>query len=83
MSILHNPLSKSSMSQRSSNVVMNTFASAIMKIITLLCSLIIVPITIDYLTPEYYGIWIAMTSILYWFLFFYVGLGNCIRNYLA
>ena len=83
MSILHNPLSKSSMSQRSSNVVMNTFASAIMKIITLLCSLIIVPITIDYLTPEYYGIWIAMTSILYWFVFFDVGLGNGMRNYLA
>lgn len=68
---------------RTANVVRNTLASAVMKVSTLLCSLLIVPITINYLNAENYGIWMAMSSILYWFAFFDVGLGNGMRNYLA
>ena len=69
--------------QRSFNIAVNTIASALMKIVSLVCSLIIVPISIDYLTPEKYGIWIAMTSILFWISFFDIGLGNGMRNYMA
>lgn len=69
--------------QRTANVIRNTIMSAAMKIASLACSLAIVPITIDYLNAENYGIWMAMTSILYWFAFFDVGLGNGMRNYLA
>lgn len=68
---------------RTANVIRNTVLSAVMKIASLACSLVMVPITIDYLNPENYGIWMAMTSILYWFAFFDVGLGNGMRNYLA
>lgn len=68
---------------RSRMVLINTFASGAMKICSLLCSLIIVPLTIDYLNPENYGLWMAITSILYWFTFMDVGLGNGMRNYLA
>ena len=69
--------------KRSANVVRNSFISGILKIATLACSLLMVPITIDYLNQENYGIWMAMTSILYWFVFLDVGLGNGLRNYLA
>lgn len=68
---------------RTKNVVKNTAATAMMKVGTFACSLIMVPITLDYLDNENYGIWMAMTSILYWFAFFDVGLGNGMRNYLA
>lgn len=69
--------------KRSANVVRNSLVSGILKISTLVCSLLMVPITIDYLNQENYGIWMAMTSILYWFVFLDVGLGNGLRNYLA
>jgi len=69
--------------QRSRTVLMNTIASGAMKGCSLLCSLIMVPLTISYLNPENYGIWMAMTSVLYWFVFMDVGLGNGMRNYLA
>lgn len=68
---------------RTMNVVRNTFFSGLMKACSLLCSLIVVPITINYLNTENYGIWMAMTSIIYWFAFFDIGLGNGMRNYLA
>jgi len=55
---------------RTLNVVRNTFFSGLMKACSLLCSLIVVPITINYLNTENYGIWMAMTSIIYWFAFF-------------
>lgn len=69
--------------QRTHNVIVNTMASGVMKIASLVCSLIIVPMTISYLNAENYGIWMAMTSILYWFAFMDIGLGNGMRNYLA
>lgn len=69
--------------QRTTNVVKNVVMSAGMKVVSLLCSLLVVPLTIDYLNAENYGIWMAITSILYWFAFMDVGLGNGMRNYLA
>ena len=65
------------------NVIINIMMSGIMKAATLACSFVMVPITIDYLNTENYGIWMAMTSILYWFAFFDVGLANGMRNYLS
>ncbi len=76
-------LRMSEIDSRTKNVVKNSAATALMKAGVLACSLIMVPITLDYLNPENYGIWMAMTSVLYWFAFFDVGLGNGMRNYLA
>lgn len=61
----------------------NIVLSAVLKAIGLSCSLLLVPVTIDYLNSEVYGVWMAMSSILYWFAFFDIGLGNGMRNYLA
>ena len=73
----------STLDKRSAIVIKNSMATALMKVAVLLCSLIMVPITLNYLNAENYGIWMAMTSILYWFAFFDVGLGNGMRNYLS
>lgn len=73
----------STLDKRSAIVIKNSMATALMKVAILLCSLIMVPITLNYLNAENYGIWMAMTSILYWFAFFDVGLGNGMRNYLS
>jgi putative LPS biosynthesis related polysaccharide transporter/flippase len=61
----------------------NIFFSFLFKIINILCSLVVVPLTLEYLTGEVYGIWLALSSILMWFSFFDVGLGNGLRNYLT
>lgn len=61
----------------------NILFSGFLKIVGLLTSLVIVPITINYLNNEIYGIWMTITSILYWITTFDIGLGNGMRNYLA
>lgn len=61
----------------------NILFSALLKVLGLSTSLLIVPVTLHYLDNERYGIWLTMTSILYWFTFFDIGLGNGMRNYLT
>lgn len=51
--------------------------------ISILIGLLYVPLLLDYLTQEKYGIWITLTSILGWFSFFDIGLGNGLRNKLT
>jgi len=43
----------------------------------------IVPITINYLDTNNYGIWLTISSFIGWFSFFDVGLGNGLRNKFA
>ncbi len=61
----------------------NILLSGIIKIAGLCTSFLVVPITLNYLASEQYGIWMTLSSILFWFSFFDVGLGNGMRNYLA
>lgn len=69
--------------KRNANLRNNVLASALLKATGLLTSLLIVPVTLGYLNNEVYGIWLTMSSMLYWFSFFDVGLGNGMRNYLT
>jgi O-antigen/teichoic acid export membrane protein len=43
----------------------------------------VVPLTIDYLNNENYGIWLTLSSFISWFSFFDIGLGNGLRNKFA
>lgn len=61
----------------------NILLSCAIKCVGLLTSLLIVPATLNYLDKEQYGIWMTISSILLWFSYFDVGLGNGMRNYLA
>jgi O-antigen/teichoic acid export membrane protein len=51
-----------------------------LKGISILIGLIYVPLLLDYLDSERYGIWLTMASIIGWFEFFDIGLGNGLRN---
>lgn len=51
-----------------------------LKGISILINLAYVPLLIDYLGSEEYGIWLTLTSIVSWFTFFDIGLGNGLRN---
>ena len=61
----------------------NISVSFICKAGTILVNFIIVPITLGYLGKIEYGIWLTISSIISWFSFFDVGLGNGLRNKLA
>jgi len=69
--------------ERNANLRNNILLSGAMKATGLLTSLMIVPVTLHYLDNEVYGIWMTITSILMWFSFFDVGLGNGMRNYMT
>lgn len=50
---------------------------------SVIISLLFVPLLLDYLDTERYGIWLTMVSIVGWFTFFDAGLGNGLRNNLT
>ncbi|WP_198045043.1 lipopolysaccharide biosynthesis protein [Spirosoma montaniterrae] len=49
----------------------------------ILVGLVLVPMTINYVSPAQYGVWLTISSIVQWLNFFDVGLGNGLRNKLA
>ena len=51
--------------------------------ITIVSHLLIVSLTIHYLNPERYGIWLTLSSIIGWITFFDLGLSNGFRNRFA
>ncbi len=57
--------------------------SFVLQGVSVLIGLLYIPLLLDYLTQEKYGIWLTLTSILSWFSFFDIGLGNGLRNKLA
>lgn len=69
--------------QRSDKIKKNIAASIVLKGISILTSLILIPMTINYLSPAEYGVWLTLLSILSWISFFDIGLGNGLRNRLA
>jgi len=69
--------------ERTKRAKKNIAASFVIKGINIALGLVLVPITINYLSPAKYGIWITMTSLVAWFGFFDIGLGNGLRNRFA
>lgn len=61
----------------------NISVSFICKGLTILISFLIVPLTLGYVGKVEYGIWMTISSIISWFSFFDIGLGNGLRNKLA
>lgn len=70
-------------SGRSKEAVRNIMISFIARGISMVCSLLLVPITINYINPTRYGIWLTLSSIIGWILLFDFGLGNGLRNKFA
>ncbi|HEY5124788.1 MAG TPA: oligosaccharide flippase family protein [Ignavibacteria bacterium] len=69
--------------ERSIKAKKNILFSSIIKGISIIISLILVPLTINYINPTQYGIWLTLSSIIGWFGFFDIGFGNGMRNKFA
>lgn len=73
----------SSGSARSIAVKKNIVGSLLLKCISILISLQIVPLTIDYVNPTRYGIWLTLSSIIAWLSYFDLGFAHGFRNRFA
>ncbi|MCE1189618.1 MAG: oligosaccharide flippase family protein [Ignavibacteria bacterium] len=69
--------------ERTRIIKWNIIYSFLIKIAGILLNLIIVPVTIHYINPENYGIWLTLSSVVGWISFFDVGFGNGLRNKLS
>lgn len=69
--------------QRSVKAKKHILASFGIKGTSILVGFLLVPLTIDYVNAEQYGIWLTLSSVVAWFSFFDIGLGHGLRNKLA
>lgn len=69
--------------ERSVNAKKNILASVFIRGFSILISLFLVPLTIHYINPTQYGIWVTLSSIIGWLGFFDIGFGNGLRNKFA
>ena len=70
-------------SARSKKALVNIAVSFAAKLISIVCTLLVVPLTIQYVNPTEYGIWMTVSSVIAWIGYFDLGLGNGLRNKFA
>ena len=68
---------------RSVKAKKNIVASVVIKGASIVVSLAIVPLTINYVNVSQYGIWLTLSSIVGWFSFFDIGFTKGLRNKFA
>ena len=66
--------------ERSQKAKKNIFSSLLLKAIGIAISLLLVPLTIEYVDTSRYGIWLTISSIVAWLSFFDIGLTHGLRN---
>ena len=69
--------------QRSVTVKKNIIGSLFIKGCSIIISLMLVPMTLGYVSSELYGIWLTLSSIMLWLNFFDVGFTLGLKNKLA
>ncbi len=69
--------------ERTALINKNIFFSLILKGGSVLITLLMVPLTINYVNPVQYGIWLTIGTIVYWFTVMDIGLGNGLKNEIA
>ena len=69
--------------ERSLKTKKNIITSIAIKCVSIVISFLLIPMALNYLNPTKYGIWLTLTSVIGWFAFFDIGLGNGLRNKLA
>lgn len=70
-------------SDRTKNITKHVVVSFLYKGGSILSTFLLVPLTINFLDTENYGIWLTLSSFIAWFSFFDIGLGNGLRNKFA
>lgn len=73
----------SSESERTALVKKNIVGTFFIRGGGILISFFLVPLTIDYVSNEVYGIWVTIFSIAHWISLFDIGFGNGLRNRIA
>ena len=68
---------------RTSKANKNIIYSFLIKGSSIACQFALVPLTLHYLDKERYGIWLTLASLVGWFSFFDIGIGNGLRNKLS
>lgn len=69
--------------ERSIKTKRNIVTSILIKCVSIVISFILIPLSLNYLSPVKYGIWLTIMSVIGWFGFFDLGIGNGLRNKLA
>ena len=70
-------------SPRSIQTKQNIVGLFLLRGVSVAISFVLVPLTLTYLTPAKYGLWMTLSSILSWVMWLDVGLGNGLRNRFA
>lgn len=70
-------------SDRTKNIAKHIGWSSFYKAGSLIANFTLVPLTLEYLDAENYGVWLTLSSFIGWFAFFDIGLGNGLRNKFA
>lgn len=68
---------------RSIAVKKNIAGSLLLKCVSILISLQVIPLTINYINPTRYGIWLTLSSIIAWLSYFDLGFAHGFRNRFA
>lgn len=68
---------------RSLSIKKNITVSLFLKGINIIISLSVVPITLNYINPTQYGIWLTLSSIISWLSYFDLGFAHGFRNRFA
>lgn len=68
---------------RSASVKRNIVGSLLIKGISIIIQLMIVPLTLGYVSSELYGVWLTLSSIVLWLNFFDIGFTLGLKNKLA
>lgn len=72
-----------SKSHRSRLVINNIIGSILIKGASIIVSLMLVPLTLGYVSSELYGIWLTLSSIMMWLNFFDIGFTLGLKNKLS
>lgn len=67
-------------SQRTATIKKNILGSLVIKGISILTSLLLVPMTLGYVSTEIYGVWLTISSILHWLTYMDVGFTHGLKN---
>ena len=69
--------------ERSIKAKKNILGGLVIRGLSIAISLVFVPLTINYIDTDGYGIWLTLSSIVGWFSFFDIGLNGGLRNKFA
>ncbi len=67
-------------SERTAIVKKNIMGSLAIKVVSIATSLLLVPMTLGYVSAEIYGVWLTISSILHWLTYMDVGFAHGLKN---